>query len=232
MKELGATSITCASEILFQRIKTEGSLKKEQFECWSDTPGVLSIDAKKPGALFSKILIILRLIIEVSPTSDYVFQAIVLNGETFKVDQFCRLYPSLRNIQGGAGRMDRKAIAERLEPLAASYKTVVEHCLTRCSTVFVLDTSGNYLEYYRQKQTPMLLAEDDLIGKSLHSALPGNSDACDRIIRAIRQSLSQNSPVEIEYQLDIEGHKRSYKSTILPIENHQRVILLCQRLSN
>lgn len=85
--------------------------------------------------------------------------------------------------------------------------------------IFVLDADGRHLKIPSIKPELLYNAEVDRLGKTLHEILPGETS--DLFLSYIRQALSTQQTITIEYSLPIEGEELWFYASISPINQDQ-----------
>jgi PAS domain S-box-containing protein len=81
---------------------------------------------------------------------------------------------------------------------------------------FVLDSKGNYVEIFTESEELLYTKKENLLGKNLNDILP--PEKAELAMKAINKSITNNQTVEIEYELDTLGGKKTFIGKISPID--------------
>jgi PAS domain S-box-containing protein len=82
-------------------------------------------------------------------------------------------------------------------------------------TIMVLDAQGRYLKVAPTNPGLLYKPADELIGKTQHEVLP--QAQADAFVRGIRDALETRQPIDLEYNLPIDGRELWFAARISPM---------------
>ncbi len=81
--------------------------------------------------------------------------------------------------------------------------------------IFVLDEEGRYLEIAPTNPSLLYRPSEELLGKTLHEVMP--EERASMFLDYIRQALRTRQPVNVEYDLPINGRDVWFSATVSPV---------------
>ena len=87
--------------------------------------------------------------------------------------------------------------------------------------VMILDRDGHYVRVATDKQSMLIRPATDLIGRKLTEVMP--PDLAERCLQHIHEALDEQKPTQIAYDLEINGKRHWFRSSIWPLPDNQVV---------
>jgi PAS domain S-box-containing protein len=87
-----------------------------------------------------------------------------------------------------------------------------------------LSKDGTYLDVRETSKTRALLSPTELIGKTIHEALP--PELTDLLLNAIQTALQTGQIQTFEYQLSIEGSIHDYEARIVATDSEEVIVIV------
>ncbi|CAN1213331.1 hypothetical protein TUMEXPCC7403_24210 [Tumidithrix helvetica PCC 7403] len=81
--------------------------------------------------------------------------------------------------------------------------------------VLVKDREGKYLKVANTKASGLVISAEGIVGKTEYDILP--RDKANELVGYIQQTLEMNAPINVEYNLDLEGNETWFSATISPL---------------
>jgi PAS domain S-box-containing protein len=82
--------------------------------------------------------------------------------------------------------------------------------------LFVIDSEGNFLEYYFSENHKLLLPPEQIVGSNISSLFSDENSLLH--LNNVKHSLLSNSLVEYEYSVNFNGESKSFEVRIIPIQ--------------
>jgi PAS domain S-box-containing protein len=107
---------------------------------------------------------------------------------------------------------ERKRVKAELESSAAEMRALFS---AMTDVILVLDAGGHYLKIAPTQPSLLYKPPAELLGKRLHDIFP--PEQANNFLEHIRRALATQQPVNIEYDLTIEGNKFWFAGTVSPL---------------
>ncbi|PIE48617.1 MAG: hypothetical protein CSA39_06805 [Flavobacteriales bacterium] len=85
-------------------------------------------------------------------------------------------------------------------------------------TMFILDSEGNYIDFYSSQNSKSILPQSDILGKHITEVLP--QDVCDKIQPVIQDTFHYKRHNSVEYDLNINGSTHFFEARLVPLNNN------------
>jgi PAS domain S-box-containing protein len=107
---------------------------------------------------------------------------------------------------------ERKRVKAELEASAAEMRALFS---AMTDIILVLDAGGHYRKIAPTNPSLLYGPPQELLGKRLHDVFP--ADQADSFLESIRRALETGRPVNVEYDLTIQGNRLWFAGTVSPL---------------
>jgi len=113
---------------------------------------------------------------------------------------------------------DRKLAEEALQRAEARFRALIG---AMRDVILVLDRDGMYVDIAPSASDRLYRAPAELLGRRLHEIFP--KEQADRFLQCVRQALDRRAPVEVSYDLTVNGEQYWFDAIVSPLPDDRAV---------